>query len=62
MCVRGELNGIFPRIDRIFSTATLKRYFKEKGVGLGLKRFGLGFKVFGLGLGFRVNFVFRVKD
>ena len=23
-----ELKGIFPRIDRIFSTATLKRYFR----------------------------------
>ena len=32
-----ELTGIFPQIDRIISTATLKRYFRVGAESLGLK-------------------------
>ena len=32
-----ELTGIFPQIDRIISTATLKRYFRVGAESLGLR-------------------------
>ena len=38
----------FPRFDRIFPTATLKRYFKGLGLGFRAKKLGLG-------LGFRAK-------
>ena len=47
-----ELFLISPRMDRIFSTATLKQYFKDKGLGFRAE-------ILGLGLGwFRVNLVY----
>ena len=59
--VLGELTGFFPQIDRIFPTATSKRYLKGKGLGSNAEIYGvgLGFRVKGLGriwcLGFRVK-------
>ena len=37
-----KLTGLSPRIGRIFPTATLKRYFKGKGLGFRPEIFGLG--------------------
>ena len=47
----GELTGFSPRIDWIFSTATLKRYLMGLGLGFGAETLGLGLAQ----LGFRVQ-------